>query len=124
MSDKLQAVGQSKAIMRESPQQTLKTVTTVVYVLQAISFVFGITFIAAVIVNYVKLAAVEGTWLESHFLWQIRTFWYSVLWSIIGFVLVFVLVGYLVLAADALWVIYRIVKGWLNLSEGKAMYKD
>lgn len=105
-------------------EQSLKTITTVVYALQAVSFFIGITFIAGVIVNYIKKSAVEGTWLESHFRWQIRTFWFSVLWSIIGFVLVFVLIGYLVLAADALWVIYRIVRGWLNLSEGKAMYKD
>ena len=104
--------------------QSLTTITTVVYALQAISFVFGITFIAGVIVNYIKQSEVEGTWLESHFLWQIRTFWFSVLWSIIGFVLVFVLVGYLVLLADAIWVIYRIIKGWMNLSEGKAMYTD
>jgi uncharacterized membrane protein len=105
-------------------EQSLKTITTVVYALQAVSFFIGITFIAGVIVNYLKKAEVEGTWLESHFRWQIRTFWFSVLWSIIGFVLVFVLIGYLVLAADALWVIYRIVRGWINLSEGKAMYKD
>lgn len=109
----------------ETPQgHALKTITTVVYVLQALSFVIGVSFIAAVIVNYVKQSEVEGTWLESHFLWQIRTFWFSVLWSIIGFVLVFVLVGYLVLLADAIWVIYRIIKGWMNLSEGKAMYTD
>ena len=108
--------------VQEEP--SLKTITTVVYALQAVSFFIGITFIAGVIVNYIKKSAVEGTWLESHFRWQIRTFWFSVLWSIIGFVLVFVLIGYLVLAADALWVIYRIVRGWLNLSEGKAMYKD
>ena len=105
-------------------EQSLKTITTVVYALQAVSFFIGITFIAGVIVNYIKKPEVEGTWLESHFHWQIRTFWFSVLWSIIGFVLVFVLIGYLVLAADALWVIYRIVRGWINLSEGKAMYKD
>ena len=105
-------------------EQSLKTITTVVYALQAASFFIGLSFIAAVIVNYIKQSEVEGTWLESHFRWQIRTFWFSVLWSIIGFVLVFVLIGYLVLAADALWVIYRIVRGWLNLSEGKAMYKD
>ena len=104
--------------------QSLKTITTVVYALQAASFFIGLSFIAAVIVNYIKKSEVEGTWLESHFLWQIRTFWFSVLWSIIGFVLVFVLVGYLVLLADVIWVIYRIVKGWMRLSEGKEMYVD
>ncbi|MEZ0153399.1 MAG: DUF4870 family protein [Candidatus Reddybacter sp.] len=103
---------------------SLKTITTVIYALQAASFFIGLSFVAAIIVNYIKQSEVEGTWLESHFLWQIRTFWFSVLWSIIGFVLVFVLVGYLVLLADAIWVIYRIIKGWMNLSEGRAMYTD
>ncbi|OUS14819.1 hypothetical protein A9Q88_13565 [Gammaproteobacteria bacterium 50_400_T64] len=112
--------------MNENSQevQSLKTITTVVYALQAVSFFIGLSFVAAVIVNYIKKSEVEGTWLESHFLWQIRTFWFSVLWSIIGFVLVFVLIGYLVLIADAIWVIYRIVKGWMKLSEGKEMYAD
>ena len=103
-------------------EQSLKTITSVVYALQAASFFIGLTFIAAVIVNYVKQGEVEGTWLESHFRWQVRTFWFSLLWSIIGFIFVFVLVGYLVLLADAIWVIYRIIKGWMALSEGKAMY--
>lgn len=112
-------------IAREAQEeQSLKTITTVVYVLQAISFFIGITFIVGVIVNYIKKSAVEGTWLESHFRWQIRTFWFSLLWSIIGFVLVFVLIGYVVLAADALWVIYRIARGWINMSAGKAMYQN
>ncbi len=105
-------------------EQSLKTITTVVYVLQAISFFIGITFIVGVIVNYINKSTVEGTWLESHFRWQIRTFWFSLLWSIIGFVLVFVLIGYVVLAADALWVIYRIARGWINMSAGKAMYQN
>lgn len=105
-------------------EQSLKTITTVVYALQAASFFIGLSFIAAVIINYIKQPQVEGTWLESHFRWQIRTFWFSLLWSIIGFVLVFVLIGYLVLPAVALWVIYRIARGWINLSEGKGMYQD
>ena len=105
-------------------EQSLKMITTVVYALQAASFFIGLSFIAAVIINYIKQPQVEGTWLESHFRWQIRTFWFSLLWSIIGFVLVFVLIGYLVLPAVALWVIYRIARGWINLSEGKGMYQD
>lgn len=122
MSQNKELQGRSASAIEAKEGQGLETITTVVYVLQALSFVIGLSFIAAVIVNYVKQSEVEGTWLESHFLWQIRTFWYSVLWSIIGFVLVFVLVGYLVLLADAIWVLYRIIKGWMNLSEGKAMY--
>ena len=124
MKEELDTRGHSAVEQIDQKNKGLTTITTVVYALQAVSFFIGVTFIAGVIVNYLKRPDVEGTWLESHFRWQIRTFWFSVLWSIIGFILVFVLIGYLVLAADALWVIYRIIRGWINLSEGKAMYKD
>lgn len=104
-----------------SPDNT-RTITHVVYALQAVSFVLGITFIVAVIVNYVKRSDVRGTWLESHFRWQIRTFWFALLWSIIGAITIYILVGYFILAANAVWIIYRIVRGWLRLSDRKEMY--
>lgn len=99
-----------------------KTVATVVYALQASSFILGITWIVAVIINYVKKDDVRGTWLESHFKWQIRTFWFSLLWAVVGVMLLFVVVGYIVLLANAIWMIYRIVKGWLRLADRKEMY--
>ncbi|MFZ5593918.1 MAG: DUF4870 family protein [Pseudomonadota bacterium] len=102
--------------------KTGKTLATVVYALQAVSFVAGMTLIVAVIINYVKMDDVRGTWLESHFRWQIRTFWFGLLWAVVGAITFLILVGYLVLMADAIWVIYRIVKGWLNLNDGKPMY--
>ena len=102
--------------------KSLKRVTEVVYALQAASFIVGFSVIAAIIVNYVKREDVAGTLYESHFLWQIRTFWWSLLWGVIGALLALVVVGFAVLAADAIWVLYRIIKGWLNLSEGKPMY--
>ncbi len=98
-------------------------ITTMVYALQALSFLLGITFIAAVVVNYVKRADVEGTWLESHFRWQIRTFWFAVLWSVLGFITWVFLIGMLVLGINAVWIIYRIVRGWINLAERKPMYE-
>ncbi|MDQ7002175.1 MAG: hypothetical protein Q9N02_05755 [Ghiorsea sp.] len=101
---------------------SLKTITTIVYALQAVSFFIGITFIAAVILNYVKKEDVQGTWLASHFRWQIRTFWFGLLWSIIGFISLIIIVGYVILIANAIWIVYRIIKGWLRLSEGKPMY--
>lgn len=110
--------------VEEQDEQSLKTMTMVVYALQAASFFIGISFIAALIINYIKQPEVEGTWLESHFRWQIRTFWFSVLWAMIGFVLSLVLIGYLVLPLVALWIIYRIARGWINLSQGRAMYQD
>ena len=102
-------------------EKSLKTLTMVVYLLQALGFIVGITWIVAVIINYVKLDEVKGTWLEPHFRWQIRTFWWGLLWSVVGGVLLLVLVGYLVLVATAIWVIYRIVKGWLYLNDGKPL---
>jgi uncharacterized membrane protein len=98
---------------------SLKTVAMVVYALQAAGFFLGITWIVAVVIDYVKKEEVAGTWLESHFRWQIRTFWFGLLWGVIGGVLTLVLVGFLVLFADAVWIIYRIVKGWLNLAENR-----
>ncbi len=101
-----------------------KTITTIVYALQAASFVIGLTFIAGVVVNYIKKEDVQGTWLASHFDWQIRTFWFGLLWSVLGFFSLILLVGYFILIANAIWIVYRIIKGWLRLSEGKAMYPN
>jgi uncharacterized membrane protein len=102
-----------------SDEKSLKTLTMVVYALQALGFINGITWIVAVIINYVKRDEVRGTWLESHFRWQIRTFWWGLLWGVIGTVLLLVLIGYFVLVAAGIWVIYRIVKGWLYLNDNK-----
>lgn len=104
-----------------SPPNTdaIKNLATVVYALQAVSFFVGITAIAAIVINYVKLDDARGTWLESHFRWQINTFWYGLLWGVIGAITLVILVGWLILMANAVWVIYRIVKGWLRLNDGK-----
>jgi uncharacterized membrane protein len=101
----------------EDQERSLRTVATAVYALQAAGFLCGITWLIAVIIDYVKRDDARGTWLESHFTWQIRTFWWGLLWGVIGAVLLLVLVGYLVLVANAVWIIYRIVKGWLRLAE-------
>jgi uncharacterized membrane protein len=101
----------------ENQERSLRKIATAVYALQAAGFLFGITWLIAVIVDYVKRDDARGWWLESHFTWQIRTFWWGLLWGAIGGVLLLVLVGYLVLVANAVWIIYRIVKGWLRLAE-------
>ena len=99
-----------------------KTLTTLVYALQAAGFLLPpVVWIVAVIINYVKREDVTGTWLESHFRWQIRTFWFGLLWAVPGVILFVLIVGWFILAADAIWIIYRIVKGWLNLSENRPM---
>jgi len=100
----------------------LKTLTMLVYALQAAGFLLPpVVWIVAVIINYVRKEDVTGTWLESHFRWQIRTFWFGLLWAVLGAILFVLIVGWFILAADAIWIIYRIVKGWLNLSENRPM---
>ena len=102
-------------------EKSLKTITTVVYALHVAGFFTGIAWIVAIVMNYVKLDDAKGTWLESHFRWQIRTFWWGLLWAAIGALTAFVLIGFAILFADAVWIIYRIVKGWLNLAENKPL---
>ena len=101
--------------------KSLKTLTMVVYALQAVGFFLGLTWIVAVVVNYVKKEEVAGTWLEPHFRWQIRTFWFGLLWAALGALLFIVVVGWFILVADSIWLIYRIVKGWLYLNDNKPL---
>ena len=100
---------------------SLKTLTTVIYALYALSLFSGITAIVAIVLNYIKLDDTRGTWLESHFRWQIRTFWWSVVWFVLGALTWIILVGWVVLGVAGVWFIYRIAKGWLNLNDGKPM---
>ena len=110
------------AMAGESREAALRQLTMIVYVLQIACIVVGITLIAAVIINYVKRSDVEGTWLESHFRWQIRTFWWSLLWFGVGLALLVVIVGFFILMALAMWLLYRALKGWLELEERRPMY--
>ena len=99
---------------------SLKQVTMVIYALQALGFLTGgVTAIIAIVINYVKREDAAGTLYQSHFEWQMRTFWWGLLWGIIGMLLVVVVVGFAVLFAAWVWTVYRVVKGWLKLTEGK-----
>jgi uncharacterized membrane protein len=104
-----------------SDEKSLKTVATVVYALQVAGFFTGIAWIIAIVVNYVKLDDARGTWLESHFRWQIRTFWWGLVWGAVGAITTLVLIGFAILFATAVWIIYRIAKGWLSLAESKPL---
>jgi uncharacterized membrane protein len=80
----------------------------------------------AVVINYFKREEARGTFLESHFRWQIRTFWFSLLWCIVAVMLFITILGIpfalMVLIAAGIWAIYRIARGWLALRDRKAMY--
>jgi uncharacterized membrane protein len=99
-----------------------KELAILTYALYAASFLVGITCIFAIVVNYIKKDDVVGTFVESHFRWQIRTFWFGLLWGVIGIVLLVVLVGWLVIVANSIWVIYRLVKGFIRLNDNLPMY--
>lgn len=103
-------------------EKSAKTLTTVIYALYAASYFVGVTSIIAIILNYIKKDDVAGTFLDSHFRWQIRTFWFGLLWGILGTVTLMFVIGWFVLLADAIWILYRIIKGWLRLNDGKPMY--
>lgn len=97
----------------------LKNVTMVVYVLQGLSFLWGLTAIVGLIINYVKRDDVRGTWLESHFRWQIRTFWFTFLGLVFYGLLVITIIGiplaWMLIAILGLWVGYRVIRGWVAL---------
>lgn len=102
-------------------ERRLNNITLAVYLIQLVSLFTGFPALIGLIVNYIKLADVRGTPLESHFRWQIRTFWWMLLWSVVGTVLLLVLVGYLVLGAVWIWFAYRALRGLLALNDGKPM---
>ncbi len=107
--------------------ENLKDITTLVYVLQAVALPIPITALVGIIINYVKRSDVVGSILESHFRWQIRTFWFALPWVGIGALLTLIpilgfFLGAPILVLAVIWWIYRFVKGWLTLNKGKPMY--
>jgi uncharacterized membrane protein len=121
------------------PREGLVTLAHVIYGLHAFSaltgllspamvvtaFLTGWPSIIAVILNYVKRSDVRGTWLDSHFSWQIRTFWFALLWLAVGGALFLSVVGILVAVVlwfgTGIWVLYRIIRGWLALSSQRVL---
>jgi len=121
------------------PREGLVTLAHVIYGLHAFSAVMGLLTpamivtafitgwpsIIAVILNYVKRSEVRGTWLDSHFSWQIRTFWFAVLWLALGAILFITVVGIpialVVWFATGIWVLYRIIRGWLALTSQRTL---
>ena len=125
--------------VQQSPSDGLVTLTHVLYGMHAFSalmgmlgpmlivtaFLTGWPSIIAIILNYVKRPDVRDTWLDSHFGWQLRTFWYAVLWAIPVVVLYVTVVGIIVAAPLAvilgIWVLYRLIRGWIALLERRAL---
>ena len=122
--------------------ESLVTWTNVIYLLHAFSlltgilgaatvigaFLIGWPSIIAVILNYLKRGDARGTWLESHFRWQIRTFWFGLLWVclcglfIVGTLGIGIIIAWIPLVFITIWFIYRIARGWLALNDRRPMY--
>lgn len=121
------------------PSHGLTQLTHFIYALHAFSalmgligsafvltaFLTGWPSIIAVVLNYLKRGDVRGTLVESHFSWQIRTFWFAVLWAAVAMVIAVTVVGlplaWLMAVLLGVWVLYRIARGWLALSAGRTM---
>lgn len=121
------------------PSKTVVSVAHIVYALHAVSlaigafgaasvigtFLFGWPSIIAVVLNYYYRSEARDTWVDSHFSWQIRTFWYAAAWSLvvslISLVLAIVLIGIATwivgLFALGVWAVVRIARGWLRLRD-------
>ena len=102
------------------PAKDQKNLALLVYILQGLGFVTGgLTWVAAMMINYIKFDSVRDGWLESHFLWQLNTFWYGLLWWVVGLVMWLFLLGWLVWGLLSLWALYRVFKGALTLNDNK-----
>ena len=131
-----------QAVPVGTASQSLYDWTQIIYALHALSLLIGIIgtatvigafllgwpSIIAVIMNYIKRSEVGGTWLESHFRWQIRTFWFGALWTCLCFLFVVltlgvgIIIAWLPLGLVAVWFIYRVARGWMALRERRQMY--
>lgn len=124
-------------LARSVPSPGLVRLTHLIYALHGFSAVMGVISsaaivtafltgwpsILAVILNYARRSAVRGTYLESHFTWQIRTFWWALAWVLFSFAIAATLIGlpiaFIIFAVTGFWILYRIVRGWLALNDAR-----
>jgi uncharacterized membrane protein len=97
-----------------------KQLAQLAYLLQAAALAGGITYPISAIISHTQKPKAAGTWLESHFLWQIQTFWLSLAVGIIGVLALYAgPLGLMILSGDLMWIVYRIMQGWLKLNADK-----
>ncbi len=137
--DEYEMTAPDSRVVSSVPPPRIVRLTHFIYLLHAFSILMGMLgpalivtafltgwpSIIAVIINYIKRDEVRGTYLDSHFAWQIRTFWYTLLWLVTAAMLFATVIGiplgYILIVGAGIWVTYRIVRGWMALSDGKSM---
>ncbi|MGE6796325.1 MULTISPECIES: DUF4870 family protein [Psychrobacter] len=130
--------------MSDSKRRSLTTYNHITYLLYVISyFTAGLLWVVPIIMNYAKRHDADGSWLATHFDWQIKTFWYSIVWFIIGILIItfalggfgvsmfadssniaigsflLVSIGFIIMGLTFIWHLYRIVRGWIALTDGR-----
>jgi uncharacterized membrane protein len=133
-------ITKAEARDRVDPPPSVITVANVVYALHTLAIVVGLAgsatvvgsfigsvpSIVAVILNYVKRGEARGTWVESHYRWQIRTFWFAIGWVLLAGLLFLTVIGIpiaiAILVGVTIWLVYRVARGWLRLRDGLPMY--
>lgn len=98
-----------------------KTLTMVIYALYAASYITLVSGLAGIILNYLKRNEVADSWVATHFNWQIHTFWISLGVTVVGIVTTPILIGFVILFGNAVWVAYRLIKGFIFLYEDKPL---
>ena len=100
--------------------QTLKRLAATVYLCQVLTFMLaGLPLLVGVAINFMKQEQVRGTWLESHFDWQIKTTWVALAGFAVAGVTFAMGIGIFVLLVTVVWMVYRITIGWYALTDGK-----
>lgn len=144
MSDYELAQRGKHRMMSDNKRRSLITFNHITYFLYVISyFTAGLLWIVPIVMNYMKRHDAEGSWLATHFDWQIKTFWYSIVWFCLGIIIiVFALggvgvsvladsgniaigsvllaaVGLLIMTFTFIWHLYRVIRGWIALTDNR-----
>ena len=137
-------INDSNNTMSDDKRRSLTTYNHITYLLYVLSyFTAGLLWIVPIFMNYAKRRDADGTWLATHFDWQIKTFWYSIVLFAIGVLIVafalggfgvsmfaetnniaigsvlLAILGFVIMGFTFIWHLYRIVRGWIALADGR-----
>ena len=110
--------------MRNKTEDSTKKVVFAVYILYALSYLFGFTYLIGVIVAHIKRNDASQSWIRDHFTWQINTFWITIILGIVGVATMIFGIGWFILMGSAVWNIYRIIKGWSRYNDALSPYSS